>query len=102
MQQLALAGKSQSGVRGVFRVWPTSRPVSARAVLVFLAVSFLPWIMLHLLLVVSFHYGMTETSYWRMFVNTVGNAIAYWLLTPGMILLGFRASQMERGKAALV
>ena len=102
MQQLALAGRTRPGASGAVRIWPASRPVSIRAVFVFLAVSFLPWIALHLLLVLSFHYSMKEVPYWQMFVNTVGNALGYWLLTPGMILLGFRASEAGRGKAALI
>jgi signal transduction histidine kinase len=72
-----------------------------RTTLVFLAKSFVPWIVFYLLLVSSYHYGVHNMSFWRHFTTTIGNGVTYWLLTPAVIVLAFRATQARRWHAAL-
>lgn len=74
---------------------------SPRSYLVFLVISFVPWMAIYWLLAYSFHKGMPDRTVWQTFVSTVGNAFAYWLLAPAIVILASRAAYSKRSRATL-
>jgi len=66
-----------------------------------LAVSFFPWLIFQLCLTYLYQLERPGKSFWSAFVLVMGNPIAYWLLTPLVVLVSLRAIAVASRRSIL-